>query len=571
MRAPTKTVRRLSGQRFAWLFLATLVLFGAGIGLRDPWPADEPRFVLNALEMIETGNWLIPHRAGEAYPDKPPVFMWAQASAILATGSVRAAFLLPSILSGLGILWLVVDLVARLHGRRIAMLAGLSLLATVQFTLQAKSAQIDIMLCFWTTLGAYGLMRHALLGPDRRWWLIACAAMGLGVITKGVGFLPLLMIPPWILLARCGAAHRPTAGDLLAGLGVMLATIAAWVVPMALYTTASGDPALLAYRDDILLRQTAERYANPWGHHQPWFYFFVEVIPWAWLPLWLALPWAVPNWWRRLKRGDARTLLPLSGVLVILAFFSLSPGKRGVYLLPTVPLLVIALAPLLPGLLGKRGLQWLATAVLALLGGAFAVGAIAGAAGFEPLTALAETHQAWPWPWWGALGAAMVALLVWLRPRRGAFALALWLGLLWISLSLFAWPDLNTSRSPRQMMHKIAAITGSDAWLALPDFGEEFVLQARQPIVHFGYSTPIERQALRAFDWLDESPQQRWLLIAREYEKLFACVDLSQATDLGFQNSQYWWLLPGSAARDCRGDGAAAPLYVAPTSLPARP
>lgn len=567
MRAPASDVRRLSEGRLVWLFLAAVVVLGAGIGLRDPWPADEPRFVLNALEMIETGDWLIPHRGGEAYPDKPPIFMWASAVSIMATGSVRLGFLLPSLLAALGTLWLVVDLTRRLHGRRVAMLSGLALLTTVQFALQAKSAQIDMLVTFWITLGAYGMMRHALLGPARHWWLVGCAAMGLGVITKGVGFLPLLMIPVWTALARRGDAYPLSAGELLAGLGVVLAAIAVWVVPMVIHTTTSGDPALLAYRDNILLRQTAERYADSFGHIQPWYYFLVEVAPWAWLPLWLFFPWALPNWWRRLRRGDASTILPLSGVVLILIFFSLSPGKRGVYLLPTVPLLVIALAPLLPGLLDKRGPNWLATGFLVFLGGLLGTAAILGWAGFEPLMELADKHDARPWLWWTIPGAGMVSLLMWLKPQRGIMALSLWLALLWFTFGLLAWPDMNGSRSPRDLMKDVVQITGPDARLAIHDFGEEFLLQAQQPTVHFGYHSPNEQEARRAFHWLREAPSERWLLIAQEHSDLIECMDRSAAYDLGFQNSQYWWLFKGTAAEACQGDPRAAPLFVAPTSL----
>ncbi|HYN41236.1 MAG TPA: glycosyl transferase, partial [Thermoanaerobaculia bacterium] len=86
------------------LLLLATVLFAAGIGLRDPWPADEPRFALVARQMVESGQWLFPMRGGELYPDKPPVFMWTIALFLKATGSLRVAFLLPSLLAGLGTL-----------------------------------------------------------------------------------------------------------------------------------------------------------------------------------------------------------------------------------------------------------------------------------------------------------------------------------------------------------------------------------------------------------------------------------------------------------------------------------
>ena len=57
-------------QLFWFLMLAFYVL-AAGYGLREPWPSDEPRFVLVAKQMVDSGNYLFPHRGIQLYPDKP--------------------------------------------------------------------------------------------------------------------------------------------------------------------------------------------------------------------------------------------------------------------------------------------------------------------------------------------------------------------------------------------------------------------------------------------------------------------------------------------------------------------
>ncbi|HEY5613539.1 MAG TPA: dolichyl-phosphate-mannose--protein mannosyltransferase, partial [Lysobacter sp.] len=67
--------------RERWLFwIVAVLVLGVGVGLRDPWPADEPRFALVARQMVESGQWLFPMRGDELYPDKPPLFMWIQAA-----------------------------------------------------------------------------------------------------------------------------------------------------------------------------------------------------------------------------------------------------------------------------------------------------------------------------------------------------------------------------------------------------------------------------------------------------------------------------------------------------------
>ncbi|MBK9497651.1 MAG: glycosyltransferase family 39 protein [Xanthomonadales bacterium] len=136
-----------------WLFGLALLLLGVGYGLRDPWPADEPRFALIGRDIWESGRWFLPHRGPELYAEKPPVFLWLQALAYGLTGSVRASFLLPSMLAALGTLVLHFDLARRLWSRKAAFWSSLALLLCVQFTLQGRTAQIDAVLAFCTTLG----------------------------------------------------------------------------------------------------------------------------------------------------------------------------------------------------------------------------------------------------------------------------------------------------------------------------------------------------------------------------------------------------------------------------------
>jgi len=563
--------------RRAWIVLLifAIVLLGIGIGLRDPWPADEPRFALNALEMLRTGQFWFPHRGGELYPDKPPLFMWASALSIWLTGSVRWGFLIPTAVAGVGTLLLVVDLCRRLHGRRVALLSGLALLTAFQFVLQAKTAQIDMLLTFFTTLASYGLLRHALMGPDRRWWLIGWAAMGLGIITKGVGILPLTLLPAWLWLSYSsdfrnnsrGTLTRIRLKDAIQGIAVMLLCVAAWAVPMIIMATWGDDPSLAAYRDNILFKQTGQRYADSWTHLEPWYYYLVSVLPWAWIPLILAFPWAVPAWRRRLRRFDARILLPLSSIILIVTFFSLSPGKRGVYMLPTVPLLVVAMAPLLPGLLRKRRLHWLGFGLLVLLGGTVLIAGILGAIGVPALTRVAEHYEVSPWAWWIVIGVIGMGLLALARPRRGLLALAGWLVVFWVSWSTWGYALQDHARSPRDMMAKVETITGPGAWLAMPAYDEEFLLQSRQPSVQFGDNTPASDQFRRAFAWLQQD-DSRWMFALQHRAKNYACIDPDRVIDMGIQNNDKWWLIPATAVAQCEGDENAAPIFVAPTTLP---
>ena len=152
-------------------------------------------------------------------------------------------------------------------------------------------------------------------------------------------------------------------------------------MPMLIVVGQSGSPELIAYRDEILLQQTVERYATAWHHVKPWYYFLVEVIPGLWLPFSALLFWLVPRWRNDWAERRAAVYLPLCWALAVLLFFSLSPGKRGVYLLPALPAFALAAAPHLAGLYARAGVGRLSlamAAILVLAGDVFAALAFAG-------------------------------------------------------------------------------------------------------------------------------------------------------------------------------------------------
>jgi 4-amino-4-deoxy-L-arabinose transferase-like glycosyltransferase len=537
---------------------------GAGLGLRDPWPADEPRFALVGREMVETGEWLIPHRAGEPYPDKPPVFFWMIGAAYAATGSLRAAFLLPSLLAGLAVLALVWDLARRLWHRRVAWLAGLAALATVQITLQSRHAQIDMVLTLWTTLAVYSLLRHLLLGPAWGWWYLAFAAMGVGIITKGVGFLPLLLLLPYAVLRGRrwpGLPRFPFPWRHLAlGPLLMLAVAAAWAGPMLLHVAASGDPALAAYRDNILFKQTGQRYAAAW-HHFRWVgYYFLNVIPWAWLPLTLALPWLAPAWRRRWRRLEARTVLLLSWLALVLLFFSVSPGKRGVYILPAAPAFVLAAAPLLPGLLRRRGVRRLGLSIVVAL--ATLLAAMTAWLTLAPQARVAEALARNDAPPAALLAAPLAALalagvlLALLLRLRGEAALGVFLACTWLVVGWWVQPLLNPMRSAAPFMARVGEVAGPRGEIALVQWKEQFVLHADRPVHHFGYfREDLEPEAREAAAWLLAAPR-RVVLLPRE--SLAPCFDASRCADLGQRHRKLWFVAGADAVTAECGGGADA-------------
>ena len=544
-----------------------LLLMATGLGLRDPWPADEPRFALVAQDMLRSGDWLIPRVGGDLYADKPPFFFWLLASGMALTGSMRIGFLLPSLLAGIGATLLVYDLLRRARGREVALCGAFVLLLTFQFTWQMRQAQIDGVLCFLTTLSLYGLLRHAVLGPAPGWFIAGWAVAGLGVITKGVGFLPLLALIPFAILARRGwPAPVPGVGRLsLVGVVAMLVAISLWFVPMMVATSAGGE--LLAYRNEILFQQTVTRYADAWHHHEPFHFYFTQVIPVLWLPLIALVPWLWPRWRAALRERDTLTAVLLSWVVIVLAFFTFSTGKRGLYVLPAVPALAMAAAPWLPELLRAKGTRRVAfglgAAIVAFAALAAVYFAVDGKAaerivrdfGLQPILPLAIA---------AALGAIPLGLL---RLRDGWLAYGGVLVAVFATIGYVVYPRIDSVRSGRALMERLEQASAAFPELGLASAKEQYLLELRRPSYNFGHARWREREveAADAAAWLAERPGRALLVEKRAKE---ACFSRTEAIDLGRANRQRWYLVSGTPDPDCvrRGNRGAARLYVPPNA-----
>ncbi len=157
---------------------------------------DEGRYAQIPREMLETGEWIVPTLQSEPYLDKPPLFYWLVMAAYAGLGChVWVARLVPA-LAMHGTVILTYLLGRRMVGERAGFWGALLLAVSPGFLGMGRLLLLDGLLTFWVTLALFALYRaHA--GPwlDRRWWVIAALACGLGVLTKGPVAIVLPLMP----------------------------------------------------------------------------------------------------------------------------------------------------------------------------------------------------------------------------------------------------------------------------------------------------------------------------------------------------------------------------------------
>lgn len=327
-----------------WL-IAVVLTVGYGIGGYGLIEPDEGRNAEVAREMAATNNYVLPHLNGLPYLDKPVLFFAAVAAAIEVFGPSEFAARLVSLLLGLATAALAGGFAYRFWGRDAAVVAATAT-ATAPLALGLSRVVImDTMLSFFVVLALICLFfaiedRSAdRLAPPFGWpwfvWtLIAWAAMGLGVLTKGpVAFaVPLLVAAPYAVWRRASLAVWHPLGPV-----VMFALALPWV-----WAVSREIPNFLHY---VVVTETWARMTTDELRRTEPVWFFAPVL------LAGTFPWSIValsnlrSKWGPEELTNRRVRIYLSmWILIPLVFFSLSRGKQEQYMLPLVPAVALLVA-----------------------------------------------------------------------------------------------------------------------------------------------------------------------------------------------------------------------------------
>ncbi|MBX7256252.1 MAG: glycosyltransferase family 39 protein [Candidatus Hydrogenedentes bacterium] len=328
------------------------LLFAANLGGYELWPADEPRFGQVAREALQDGNWIVLHVNGQPYKEKPPLFFWMIAALSAPFGDVtETTARIPSVLGALTTLLCTFLLAERLYGLRTALLASIVLMTSARFWWQARTAQIDMVLtgCLAIALYAFWMFHES---KKRSWLITFYAAIAAAVYAKG----PPGIVFPILLIVFFYWGRKAERRQVRLGMGLLfvVVAIALWYIPARLMAAPEVASAVQEGIGANLFRQTIGRFFLGVSKAEP-FWFYLVNVPADLFPWTLFLPWTVFAIWQRRKEGDGMRLL-LYWTLPALVFFTISAGKRAIYILPLAPAFAILLATTIIQLADRQNL-----------------------------------------------------------------------------------------------------------------------------------------------------------------------------------------------------------------------
>jgi 4-amino-4-deoxy-L-arabinose transferase-like glycosyltransferase len=469
--------RTPQGQRpqFALLLGAALLLL-AGLGRLDLWAPDEPRYAHVAEELRSwrhgAESAVVLRLNGEVYTQKPPAYFWMAAAAGAPLGRVtEAAARLPSALAGICLVLLTFSFGRQLVGTGAGLLGAALLLTSFDFAWSARRVQLDVVLALWETAALFAFWQLQCGVGSRRLRLVWMhGALGLAVLTKGpVGFL----VPLLVILTTLGLGRRlRTLPGLLPPWALLLS-----LGPGLVWLFCVVSLAPPGYLDEAVGTNVFGRFFGGTSHARPFYYYFYQ-LPADFLPWTLLLP-AVYTIARgsifsrteeRAEESTSAWTFLLAWVATSFVFFSLSGGKRGLYLLPAFPPLALLCADAWLRSVGKDGdvprpLAWALAGMATLL-------TLAGLAGvLAPLAAPPDVAS-------GLLVAgglvviAIVGAAVLGWRRTAGVHSRVWIPVatvyaIELAIFLIVLPAFDDTKSPRSIAASAAEVAGPDGEIGL--------------------------------------------------------------------------------------------------------
>jgi len=347
--------------QYAILFFGYVIFHMVGTWSLPLIDRDEPRFAEASREMIERGDYIVPHFNNQLRLDKPPLAYWAQVASYNIFGENDFAARFPSAVAATLVALSILAWGSRLDGGRVGWWAAIIFTLSLQTFVHAKAAVADMWLVLFVTISHWAGY-ELLFGNSKRptpnaqrsisnseatdqqfsvWWLAFYLSLALGFLAKGpIAWAPLLTLGAVKFFVR--DVELAKRFKFLRGILLMLAIVALWGVPALIQT--HGEFFKIGIGKHVIGRS----FGAMEGHGSNSLDIYLLLLPFYFVTIFASFfPWSIklPSLTRKLWRSrDKIDIYLLTGAGIIFVIFSLIKTKLPHYTLPAFPLLSLLLA-----------------------------------------------------------------------------------------------------------------------------------------------------------------------------------------------------------------------------------
>jgi len=440
------------------VIVCTLAIYVYPLALPTPLlDPDEGIHAAIAQEMVERGDYLVPHLGGRPFRDKPVLYSAAQALSLRVFGMHEAAVRLPGFLFALLGCLTAVLLARRMFDAESALYTALASLTLVLPVILAQSPAHDVALVPWTNLVVLAFWEQEQCGDARKMWRWVAAMsvfIALAFLTKGIIGVAVVAsgLGLYAIVSRSISRSLVIRSAVALLVGGLLAS--PWFLAME-----HASPGYLSY---YFIDRHVLGYLTEGQEHgaAPWYYYVGPVIGGAMPWLLFATAAVLQLRYDVAKQANRSTLLLACWFVGGFLFLSAAGSKLLTYSLPLFPPIAV-----LAGVGFRRFIHAeFSPPVRRLFVASFRLAATFGV--MSPVVVLLILHKFLgvpsPFPAYCVAllaSTAMAVGLVLFEKQRGRAALAV--GMLWfpiILVCLLTWPvqslaELNSQRSLAAMLN----------------------------------------------------------------------------------------------------------------------
>ncbi len=302
---------------------------------------EDSRRATIALEMMDTGDWIVPRQQGVPYLSRPPVHSWTMAGLAYMRGELDYwAIRLPSVAGVLGMVLVVYAVGVMTLGNPPALVGAAAMASLPQVLEMGRTGETDPMFSFLVSSS----MLLWFVGYSKNWprgvvWSLGYALAALATLTKGIQATPYFVGATWLFLICRRDWRWLFSWGHLAGLVTWVIVFGAWALPFVnMMSWASLGEVFKRDSRDQFLDTSVQRYLRQ-------MVTMPGRIAGSVLP-WLALLGVL--WFKPARQWVARQTPLVSFILIAMAVawptVWLSPTSQNRHYMPLYPCMALLFA-----------------------------------------------------------------------------------------------------------------------------------------------------------------------------------------------------------------------------------